>query len=398
VQVEAFSCNSGEKLLIVPQMGQEIYSLMAASDTLKARPRWALAVIASLRKSGWIAVEAQSLANVEELCQNISTVIRPMDICLVPLEERIDWLLAGKHDAKPTSPGWARIKRVSVLKSLNLKPPLLRYARDLALVTSCLHYPYVDVMVIPRLPVMEPFSGDENQPKPRKRTRRRLLHPYTFPSMRQERIASNFQFDPSLFWSPTKEPKLTMTSPDVYRFKNKNSKVRYRLPFAWFERIPRDALALEDVNPTVGDLDAFFDGMIVGEKELKLTLPPGIHEFLRNSYEHYVGAPLEVGHRVMVSRLQDGPEMGAEVIGVRYDEIDVEVEEGGCITVPTSQARRLFTVGDYVMVFAPTSPMRNREGWVLNVGAKEVAILDVSTKEEVIFGTSLRSSSNRPKV
>jgi hypothetical protein len=218
--------------------------------------------------------------------------------------------------------------------------------------------------------------------------------------MRQERIDSNFHYDPTLFWFPSKEPKLTKISPDVYKFSPKKSMVEYKLPFAWFQRVPRDALALTEVNPTVGDLDAFFEGLIVGEKELKLTLPPGIPQFLRFSYDHYLGAPLEVGHRVLVSGLQIGQENPGKVIAVRYEEVDVEVEANGdCITVPTFQARRLFTLGDYVKVFAPSSPMRNREGWVLNVGPKEVAILEASTKEQVrICLCPCRLSPNRPEV
>lgn len=43
--------------------------------------------------------------------------------------------------------------------------------------------------------------------------------------------------------------------------------------------------------------------------------------------------------------------------------------------------------------------MRNREGWVLKVGTKDVAILDASTKEEVRFSLGPhRLSSKLPKV
>lgn len=297
-------------------MGQEIYTMMAASETLKVRPRWALAVIASLRKTGWVAIESWSLANVEALCHNISTIQRPMDIRFVPLEERLDWLVCGKQHTKPKSPGWARFKPASVLRSLNLKPSILRYAKELALVTSCVHYPFLDVLVIPRLPVSDTQSGPENQTRTRKRTRQRLLHPYTFPSKQEERRASDFHYDPSLFWFPTKEPKLMMTRPNVYRFSKKNSPLEYKLPFAWFERVPTEALAVTEITPAVGELDAFFEGIIVGQKELQLSLPPGIPQFIRFSYDYYLGAPLEVGHRVIVQALPASPEMGGEVIAV----------------------------------------------------------------------------------
>jgi hypothetical protein len=199
------------KALTTRQAGQEAHSVTVASDALKARPHWALAVIGSLRKSGWIAVEARSPKNVENLCRQISTIVWPFDARLMPLEERVDRLLAKVPEAKPTPPGWARIKPTSVLSSLDDRPPLLRYASDLALVTDCQHDPYLELLVIPRFLVKECISGEDGASLLQKRIRQRLLHPLTLPSMRQERIASNFAYDPDLFWSPTKESKLIST-------------------------------------------------------------------------------------------------------------------------------------------------------------------------------------------
>jgi hypothetical protein len=116
-------------------------------------PRLAISILLPPSGQMWIAVESTSQANVVELCLNLWTIVHPLEILLVPVEERTTWLNWKSTTPRLVFPSWAWLQRRSVLKSLGLERNLFKYARDLAFMFEVERGSKVVICLVPRLPI-----------------------------------------------------------------------------------------------------------------------------------------------------------------------------------------------------------------------------------------------------
>ena len=340
-------------------------------NRLLARPRLAVSLLLPPSGRRWIAVESASHQNVVELCINLSTIHHPLEIELVPVNDRVAWL-----DWQPTItslPQWVRIKRSSKLQQLDADPDLLKYAGDLAWVKGDEDYEATICLVL-RLRVKVEREGK----KPRTKRLPWLCHPK---AIGEQEETANFarQMDPKVWWRPDRPHKLESVGPGIHRLAKVKNADDLCLPFAIFD-VPVDLLQTTDVAPTLNELRVFSEGMAVGRAELDFKAPSA--DFLRWTYECYMGAPLEQGHKVEVQTTHRGLVRGV-IEDTMFEYFTVRVVDTGEILedVDAKSLRRFYEVGDAVRVIKSTN--QDREGWVLDTKADVVDVVDRHTKETV---------------
>ncbi|KAM6498973.1 hypothetical protein JOM56_006921 [Amanita muscaria] len=141
-----------------------------------------------------------------------------------------------------------------------------------------------------------------------------------------------------------------------------------------------DFFAVPRLPPTYSELHLFSEGFeSASNHSFKMTV--STKEFMQLSWEKYIRAPLEVGHRVRVSIQQQRIE--ATVVEVSYDYIVVDdnTSPGVQHLLHSDEAKRIFTIGDTVKVYASPSH-HGRQGWVINVQDEDVAVVDFETKTD----------------
>ena len=366
------------------------YTFNVLHRHLMLRPQLAISLLSSRFCRGWIAVESRSLESVRELCLNVSTIPQPPQIECVPLEERVSWLHgdANARDTPPSSPTWARLLSKGVLRQKrDLDPNLTKYGGDLVFIVDTNSYPYVDFMVVPRLPVQQsPPCKTKFKRLPRLITEQCEM--VTNPEM--EKL-----FSPDIYWFPHK-PYSTqwVDETNCYKIRGFRVKETFCDTFAIFQRIHVHALALENIRPTLAELNHFSWGFSTQQD-------PYITPFLKRSYELFLRAPLDIGHRVSVEPLKLGktadntlaPVVSKKeatrgiVVDVRFDTASVEDEITGIIQeFPAHELRRIFRSGDTVRVHAGVSVHhRDAEGWVITADEDDVTVFDSQSETEVRY-------------
>jgi hypothetical protein len=150
--------------------------------------------------------------------------------------------------------------------------------------------------------------------------------------------------------------------------------------------VPILALHVAGVVPKLSELRVFHKGMAIGLCELEFPAPSP--DFMQWSYKRYVAAPLEVGNHVEV-KMESGRVRGRIVDG-QFDELVVCVEdheELDIIEVPAHNVRRYYQIGDVVKVIHASNICHKgfvgRKGFVFNVNAEVIEVLDSQDKEPV---------------
>lgn len=255
---------------------------------LLVRPRLANSILLPPSGQMWIAVESTSHANVVELCLNLSTIRHPLEISLVPVEERVAWLDWKSTTSRLVSPSWARLQRRSVLKSLDLEKNLFKYAGDLAFVFEVESGSKVIICLVPRL-AMEIWD---------EQNKRRMIHLPSLLDPDREVTEGSRMMDSDDWQCPTPGHELEYVRQGIYRLSNWKSSDEFMVPFTIFT-VPQEALFTAEVDVTLNELRLFAQGMAVGAAHLGFSAPSP--DFIRWTYERYVAAPLEIGNKVEVN-------------------------------------------------------------------------------------------------
>jgi hypothetical protein len=208
-------------------MEQESFG--ALQDCLWARPQLALSVILPPLGSMWIVIESTSEANVAELCFNLSMFTHPLDISLVPVEERTSLLNGKPMPPQLKSPSWAQLQRPSVLKSLDIDRNVIKYSGDLAFVLEAEHGSKAVICLVPRLLIT--IGGDEK--KRRRSWLPRLLHPKAI-GKPEEAMDIAHLMDPNIWWCPNRRYELESIERGIYLLANTENWDEFMPPFAVF--------------------------------------------------------------------------------------------------------------------------------------------------------------------
>ena len=362
--------------------GQELESFALLNNRLQSHPELAMSLILPAACRMGIGVESSSRAHVEKLCRDISTIRHPLDISLVPVEERVSWLRCRSMALHVSSPSWVRLRKASVLKNMDVNQNILKYAGDLVFVHEMQSGHMADICLIPRLPVAIGSSNISRNPNGAERTKcqtkrmPRLLHPKAIGEP-QALMDMAHLLDPNVFWYPGRRHRLQTIGPGIYRLDTKDGD-EYIPPFAVFA-VPVEALHTDDVAPKLSELNLFAEGMAIGAKELNFPAPSP--EFMRWSYEFHVAAPIEIGNKVEVN-MKPGTVRGI-VDDVHFDQVSIRMNgTQEYITVDAEHVRRFYEVGDAVKVMK-SSHLSDREGWVVSTDDDQVAVFDRALKEEV---------------
>jgi transcription elongation factor len=120
--------------------------------------------------------------------------------------------------------------------------------------------------------------------------------------------------------------------------------------------------------------------MAVGRAELGFKAPST--DFIRWTYEYYMGAPLKQGHKVEVQTTHRGLVRGV-IKDTKFEYFTVRVVDTGEILedVDAKSLRRFYEVGDAVRVIK--SMNQDHKGWVLDTKADVVDVVDRHMKEMV---------------
>ncbi|KAM6491817.1 hypothetical protein JOM56_012676 [Amanita muscaria] len=336
----------------------QTHALWVIHDRLEITPHLAISASSSPYYRGWIAIESTSIAAVNELCQNVSAIPQPPRIEFISPDERIECLRVPYDRPRTDCPGWARVK----------------FSKDLVLIHNTASYPLVDFFAVPRLPVRQ-------DPLSKKKTRApRLLLPLLFDQLCQK--THEGLFPRNVFWYPDNRGLvLEKQSTGITQLRGLRVMESFEFlpPFCLFCDIPIEALSF-DIKPTYSELHLFSEGFeSASNHSFKMTV--STKEFMQLSWEKYIRAPLEVGHRVRVSIQQQRIE--ATVVEVSYDYIVVDdnTSPGVQHLLHSDEAKRIFTIGDTVKVYASPSH-HGRQGWVINVQDEDVAVVDFETKTD----------------
>ena len=347
-------------------------SFWALQDRLWARPQLALSVILPPPGRMWIVVESRSRANVAELCFNLSMFPHPLDISLVPVEERTSLLNWKPTPPQLKSPSWARLQRPSVLKSLDVDRNLIKYSGDLAFVLEAERGSKALICLVPRLLIT--IGGDEK--KRRRSLLPRLLHPKAIGEP-EEAMDIAYLMDPNIWWCPNRRYELESVERGTYLLANTENQDEFMPPFAIFS-VPLEALHVAGVAPRLSELNLFAEGMAVGAARWDFLAPS--LEFIRWTFEYYVAAPVEIGHKVEVD-LKPGMVRGV-VKDVEFEDVVVRIQDDTeVIQVDARCVRRFYQVGDTVKVVKSSNI--DREGWVLDIKDDAIDVFDRIAKEEV---------------
>ena len=300
---------------------------------------------------------------------------QPPRIEFVPVDERVSWLYPGFKDQRldPAVPSWARLRSAPVLGDLPDEDTLLRrYAGDLALIVST-NPPYVNILLVPRLPVKQGPASKRKY----KRLPRLLVAEGVDLFCNGEHLFNDLP--PNMFWHPYKKSKVEwFGDTDVCRLKSIRVKEIFYGPFARFESVHTDALDL-DICPSYSELNYFAWGY-------GTWLDNPAKTFMTQSYEQYLRAPLEVGHRVsVVSGSQHG--RSGNLVKVQFNVVTMEHDASRLVEeYPERQLKRVFQTGDTVRVHSAVCMNHpNQEGWVVEARENEVTVIDAVTKTTVMF-------------
>jgi len=349
--------------------GSEEDSFWALQDRLRVNPGLAHAIVLPSGGQMWIGVESKSQANVEELCQNLSTFRHPLDISLVPIKERVAWLGWDRKSRRLTAPSWARLQKRSKLAGLDLDSNLIKYAGNLAFVLETKSESKVVICLIPRLLVST--EGDKKKRLPR------LLHPKAIGDPKEAAEIAP-RMDPNVWWKPGRREGLVMVGDGLYRFsKDRRGDDEYKPPFAVFTVLV-EALRTSGVVPRLSELNLFGEGMAVESNGLDFPTPS--REFIQWTFEHFIAAPVEIGNKVEVD-LKPGTLRGV-IVDVQFEEAVVRLSSTAKeIKVEAERVRHFYEVGDAVKVVKGSNI--DREGWVLKMEDDQLAVFDRILKEEV---------------
>jgi len=359
--------------------GLEEESYWAVQNRLLACPELASSLILPPSGRMWIGIESPSRAKVEKLCFNLSTVCQPLEVSLVPVEERVAWLDWHPIRSRLMSPSWARLEKRSKLANMDIDSNVIKYSGDLAFVLDAEIETKILICVVPRLPVATEgdaswsMNGDERK-KQRKKCLPQLLHPKAVGEPKEAAEIAP-RLDPNVWWQPGRRQELETVGHGRYRF-SKKRRDEYIPPFAVCS-VPVDALDSLDVEPNLTELNMFVEGMATESNGLDFPAPS--REFIRWSYEHYVAAPIEIGSKVEVD-LKPGTVRGV-IVDVHFEQAVVRLNDAEMIHVEVKCIRRFFEVGDAVKVVNASN--YNREGWVIKVEDDNVSVLDRQLMEEV---------------
>ena len=324
-------------------------------------------------------VESTSMKDVQDLCFNLLTVCHPLEISPIPVEERIMYLQWGPTvpPVKPTS--WARLKRLSVLKELNVEKNIWKYAGDLSFVLDTPSTSTARLYLVPWLSVR--IEGDGKKPKnPQSKLLPRLLHPKGIGEQLKDQLDIPHPMNPDVWWDFGEHLELENNEGGLYKFAKGPKGDTYRPPFAICS-VPILALQVGGVVPELKELSMFHEGMAVGSCHLDFPAPTS--DFMRWTYERYIAAPLERGNHVEV-KMESGWVQG-RVEDVLFEELVVvrleDHEDLDVIDVPANNVRRRYRSGDAVKVIHSSNI--GREGFVFNVNAERVEVLDRINKKVV---------------
>ena len=181
-----------------------------------------------------------------------------------------------------------------------------------------------------------------------------------------------------MVWYPYKVPTVEWSDDsDLFRLKGNRVKETFYGPFARFVNVHINALSL-DICPSYSELNYFAWGY-------GLSTPNPAKTFLKQSYEQFFRAPLEVGHRVAVVSGHQPGRVG-KVVDVRFNVIAVEDEASHLVEEYTVDAvKRIFRIGDTVRVnSAVCLNHQKQEGWVIETQENEVTVVDADTNATVM--------------
>ena len=347
-------------------------------EHLRIRPQLAMAVLLPVSGRRWIAVESISHKKVAELCKNLSTIRHPLEIELVPVEDRVAWL-----NWQPTMLhllSWVQIKRGSIMKRLDAsEKDLSKYAGDLALVMQMKDRSEAAICLVPRLPVTI-GSGAKNRWT---KLLPRLLHPRAI-GAQVETI--DITMDLNVWWWPNRPHELETSEYGICRLAKVKNSDQILLPFVAY-RVSVELLQTTDVTPTLSELRLFTEGIVVGRAELdfeqtvvRLRYRNPCKEFMRWTYENHIAAPPKQGHKVEVQ--SDMGMLRGVVQDIKFEDLDVRLDDTqAVISIDAKCARRYYEVGDAVKVIKCSH--HDREGWVLDIKEDVVEVFDRNTKDAV---------------
>ena len=209
--------------------GTEEESFFLLHERLQAWPRLALAVFLPPGGQQWICVESVCREYVEKLCADLSTILHPLQIIFVPVEERLTWLKWQHQAQRITAPAWGRLKRKSELKDLlsrdsNVDERILEYANDLVYVSGTSE-PFIAICMVPRLPVLISKGEDNSNTRRKMKRMQRLLNPLPVadPVLTMEAPYITHTLDPTVWWHTDIGYDLWMAEPGVYQLTKVNS-------------------------------------------------------------------------------------------------------------------------------------------------------------------------------
>ena len=135
-----------------------------------------LAIAAFPASEQWICVESVCWEHVEKLCVHLSMFPHPLQIFFIPVDERLNWLHWQHQTIHIMAPAWVRLEKRSELEEMismgsKLDKRILKYANDLAFVSRLTSEPFIQLVLVPRLPVPISYnnSGQDNSNMHRKK-------------------------------------------------------------------------------------------------------------------------------------------------------------------------------------------------------------------------------------
>jgi len=343
--------------LIASQPGRErdiVLSLMRKAIDLEytAKPVNILAAFQRDSLPGMIYVEARSSAQVQHACNGLVGVFPSRGIQLVPIEEMASLLQIKKQDLTIAPGSWVRIKRG-------------KYAGDLAQVMDITENGEdVGLKFIPRIDLNPKDDGSLDATKKRKKPATNAG------TMRPPQRLFNYE-EIIKVWGR----KFVSRRNQVYVFQNDTYKDGF---------IEKDfklsALILEDVNPTLdeiqqfskrqdggGELDSQVDLSIIAEASRKAAiavLQPGDHvEVFEGEQAGVHGVVDEIHQDVVI----------ITAVGVDLDGQKVELQ--------ARSVRKRFKPGDHVKVM--TGQNADETGLVVSVADNVVTFLSDMSMQEV---------------
>ena len=188
---------------------------------------------------------------------------------------------------------------------------ILKYANNLAFVGRLMSEPFIQLILVPRLPVPISYnnSGQDNLNTHRKKRMPRLLHtsplgdPLLIGDPLRKIIPLAHNLDPAVWWHPNMCYNLQMVEFGVYCLIKPNHKQAIKgrdylvLPFA-FCRVPLAALRSERAVPKLNELSIFVEGMAIGRQQFEFKGPD--QDFLQWTYDNHIVAGIEIGQKVEV--------------------------------------------------------------------------------------------------